>query len=412
MAGKKMLFSTFGKVLLLAALWPVQALAVPTCESTYSRRTDYIHTSAQILSTGVTISALRDLPIGSVLFRQYIQPVNMSSGVRNCTLSSPDLETEKIYYSAYWEPDGALPAVSGQYNGGNVYETGVPGIGMTVGSNKNALLNTLPFRNNFYTTVGEGNAMAASTRMIGSDGLEVLLVKTGNIAAGTWNVPINYPPIVYYVKYEANLLNPPTQAPFTDYGYRLTISGSVNVVAGTCQTPDINVPMGTHSINRQTQTTEWVNFNLQLNNCPPMYGRYNRKSPDTYSTAMISWVDNTANSSGEIVKSIGKPDTPNDISFRLNPVSGYQTLAAGGSCAALTSDSDTAKGMCIEIQNNASENILTNSQANILTDANLALQQTTASYAIPLKARYARNTESVLTGGKANAAVEFTINYQ
>lgn len=411
MTRKKTLFSTFGKILLLTVLWPVQALAVPTCESTFSGRTDYVHTSAQILSTGVTISALRDLPVGSVIFRQYIRPVDIQSGARNCTLSSPDVSQEKIYFSAHWEPDGALPAVSGQYNGSNVYETGVPGIGMLVGSNKNSNLNSLPYQMNFYSTTGAGTVWAASTQARGSDGLEVLLVKTGDIAAGTWNVPINYPPIVYYVKYEANLLNPPEQAPFTDYGYRLTISGSVNVLAGTCQTPDVNVPMGTHSINRQTQTTEWVNFNLQLNNCPPMYGRYSRKSSDTYSTAVISWIDKTYSGNG-IVETTGKPDTPNDISFRLNPVSGYQTLAAGGSCAALTSDSDAAKGMCIEIQNNASENILTNSQANILTDANLALQQTTASYAIPLKARYARNTESTLTGGKANAAVEFTINYQ
>lgn len=380
-------------------LLPLTASATITCTGNYSGRTDYIDQNVQVLSNNITVSALRDLPIGSVLFRQYIfNSDKQALGVNSCISTVSAGEYVSLAHSLAIE--GAPPAVVGQYQGFNVYSTGISGIGMVVGvtyNNNSTYFASLPdvWTSQMAITDTPSNYFAVRYTL---QGFELLLIKVGDISPGVWNVPINYPALIH----SAQVTNSTDMT--KDYGYRWHINGSVNIVAGTCQTPDVTVPMGVHSIHNST-TTEWVNFNINLLNCPPMYGRYNRNSPDTSSTAGIRW-------NSETDYTTAGPDTANSIGFLLNPVSGYQTLAAGGSCAALTSDSDAAKGMCIEIQNNASENILTNSQANTLTDANLALQQTIASYAIPLRARYARNAESTLTAGKANAAVEFTINYQ
>ncbi|MEM0652797.1 hypothetical protein AAFL31_13395 [Klebsiella huaxiensis] len=389
------------KTLALASLvlFPLTVSATITCSRNYSGRANYIDQNVPILSNNVTVSALRDLPNGSVIFRQYISNTDLQAlGIADC--ASTESGGEYIKLTQFLETEGARPAIVGNYQGVTVYSTGVSGIGMALGvtlSNSSTSLSALPISSSSSksTLNPEGGGYGVYYK---GQGFELLLIKMGNISPGVWSVPINYPAIIRY-----------TQATNTtdmtkDYGYRWHINGSVNVVAGTCQTPDVTVPMGVHSLQDST-TTEWVDFNINLLNCPPMYGRYNRNSPDTSATAGIRW-----NSDSDYTTA--GPDTANSISFLLNPVSGYQTLAAGGECATLTNDTDMAKGMCLEIQNRDAVNVLTNAKANTRTDAKLALQQTIASYAIPLRARYARNTQSILRAGKADTAVEFTINYQ
>ncbi|VUS79844.1 fimbrial protein [Klebsiella spallanzanii] len=387
-------------VLALLVLLPLTASATITCTGNLSGRTDYINQNVPVLSNNVTVSALRDLPTGSVIFRQYISNTDLQSlGVKGCESTIPGGENLQLLHAIDF--DGSRPAVIGNYKGMNVYSTGISGIGMVIAitfDNNSTSLVAIPYIN----TASRVNTANFESSGFGvffkGQGFELLLVKMGNISPGIWNVPINLPAIVRYT-------HPTNSTDMTkDYGYRWHINGSVNVVAGTCQTPDITVPMGVHSLQDST-TTGWVDFNINLLNCPPMYGRYNRNSPDTSSTAGIRW-----NSDSDYTTA--GPDTANSISFLLNPVSGYQTLAAGGECAALTNDTDMAKGMCLEIQNRDAVNVLTSVKAHQRIDAKLALLQTIASYAIPLRARYARNTQNNLRAGKADTAVEFTINYQ
>lgn len=380
-------------------LLPFVSFASITCTKNYSGRTSYIDQNVSVLGKSTTVSALRDLPVGSVLFRQYIYDADSQViGVDGCISNVADGEYLKLVHAL--EIKGGLPAVVGQYQGLDVYSTGVSGIGVVVAvtySNSSTLLSGLPDSSTLQTKIS--NVESGHFGSVYSDqAFELLLVKVGDISPGTWLVAFNYPAITRSA--QATNATGVTQ----DYGYRWNISGAVNVVAGTCQTPDVTVPMGEHSI-AQSTTTEWVDFNINLLNCPPMYGRYNRNASDSSSTAVIRWRSVTD-------YTIAGPDMANSIGFLLNPVSGYQTLAAGGECAALTDDTDMAKGMCLEIQNRDNVNVLTNSKANTLTDSDLTLLQTTASYAIPLRARYARNNESTLRAGKADTAVEFTINYQ
>ena len=135
-----------------------------------------------------------------------------------------------------------------------------------------------------------------------------------------------------------------------------------------------------------------------------MYGRYGSGNP-TISMATNQWL---------VTGSIeGPPDQPNTLGLSLNPVSGYETLASGGQCAKLTPGTDTASGACLEIQNATGTNVLTNSFTNTVTDSGLTLLASAASYQIPLKARYGLIAgSSTMTAGKADSAIEFTINYQ
>lgn len=380
-------------------LLPFVSSASITCAKNYSGRTSYIGKNVSVLGKSMMVSALRDLPVGSVLYRQYIYDADTQViGVDGCISNVSGGEYIKLVHALNIE--GALPAIVGQYRGFNVYSTGVSGIGMVVTvtyNNNSTSLFGLPDSSTLQTKISDVEATPFGS-VYTDQAFELLLVKVGDISPGVWTVAFSYPAITRSA--QATNATGVTQ----DYGYRWEISGSVNVVAGTCQTPDVTVPMGEHSIAEST-TTEWVDFNINLLNCPPMYGRYNRNASDSSSTAVVRWRSSTD-------YTIGAPDMANSIGFLLNPVSGYQTLATGGECAALTDDTDMAKGMCLEIQNRENVNVLTNSKANTLTDSGLTLQQSTASYAIPLKARYARNNESTLRAGKADTAVEFTLNYQ
>ncbi|EIX9036624.1 TPA: type 1 fimbrial protein [Klebsiella oxytoca] len=390
----------------LISVWSPWGQAATTCEKNYSGRTDYINYTVPILSSGIIISAMRDLPIGGILFRQVIKdPDSTSIGFYECSNNSGGLES--VARTTGFYADGALPGIVSTWSGHNVYDTGVPGIGLVLlhggyGSAMQESSHGLRFPH-FQT---ENLLTFGSSLMGGGNGmgvwvLEILLVKTGDIPAGTWTVPINLPPMVINAQLTGDLSPVSVKK---DYGSRFTISGSVNVLAGTCQTPDVSVPMGQHEVSGSTVNTNWVDFNISLLNCPPMYGRYSKNHPEA-SQATNQWM-----ASGSIE---GLPDQPNTVGISLNPVNGYETLASGGQCAKLTPSTDTASGACLEIQNVTGTNVLTNSFTNTVTDSGLTLLASAASYQIPLKARYGLIAgSSTMTAGKADSAIEFTINYQ
>ncbi|EIZ1084161.1 hypothetical protein QP732_27365 [Klebsiella oxytoca] len=386
----------------LISLWSSWGQATIICEETASGRSDYVDYSVPILGSGMIISAMRDLPIGGILFRQVIKNPDTSwLGLMFC--GSDTNEIEFANRTLRFGPEGALPAVISDWSGHNVYDTGVPGIGMvlrfSVYSGTTSDNKIFPYYFVEPDVPFKPGGLSASSITVNQFSIELLLVKTGDIPAGTWSVPINLPPMVIDVTLTGNV------GDFTkDYGPRLNISGAVNILAGTCQTPDVNVPMGEHDVSGSTVNTNWVDFNISLLNCPPMYGRYGSGNP-TISMATNQWL---------VTGSIeGPPDQPNTLGLSLNPVSGYETLASGGQCAKLTPGTDTASGACLEIQNATGTNVLTNSFTNTVTDSGLTLLASAASYQIPLKARYGLIAgSSTMTAGKADSAIEFTINYQ
>ncbi|WP_154675887.1 fimbrial protein [Entomohabitans teleogrylli] len=383
--------------LLIITGWSSLLHATITCTRSWSQRTDFLDTNAPVVAEGVNISALRDLPVGGVLFRQTVKMVDPTPLGFYCRTDSESTETTPVY--TYWTTEGALPAITGTYSGHNAYNTGIPGIGV-------AIIWATSTGGNYAFPYSMTGSIIAQSSLQGAAGyynnyfLDIVFVKTGDIPAGVWNVPVSLPPIIMYRE------APEAQGVNKEYGLRIHIAGSVNVVAGTCETPDVVVPMGQNAIDGSVVNTRWVDFSVNLLSCPPMYGRYDRTTK-VPTSATNQWL-------GEGVEPVsGMPDTTNAIKVLLNPVEGYETLASGGKCAKLTSSSDMAGGACLEIQNASGANVLTSSFSGVAADSGLSLLSRISGYTIPLKARYGLiNGNTAMSAGKADSAVEFTINYQ
>lgn len=56
----------------------------------------------------------------------------------------------------------------------------------------------------------------------------------------------------------------------------LNITGTINIISQTCQTPDVNVPIGQVGINQTFKgkgtASAWQDALIRLTNCPQFYG--------------------------------------------------------------------------------------------------------------------------------------------
>lgn len=140
----------------------------------------------------------------------------------------------------------------------------------------------------------------------------------------------------------------------------------VNIIPGSCTTPDVVVSLGSHSPKELPSlgaSTNAVDFSIALNACPMGI---------------------------------------NSIKFRLDPVTAVVDSAQ--SVVALDASS-TAAGLGVQILDGAGAPLPLSENRTFSTSVNLG-----GSYQIPLKARYYR-TGTVSTG-KANSSVQFTIQYE
>ncbi|SIT41091.1 putative Fimbrial protein [Paraburkholderia piptadeniae] len=196
--------------------------------------------------------------------------------------------------------------------------------------------------------------------------LNFAFVKYGPVTGGTINLPGT---IV-----QAGVSVTTTPNPLTNYVMAPQQIANVTLVGGptfapvACATPNVTVPMGTHSNTEFSGvgpiSTAPASFNISLNNCP----------------AGI-----------------------NSIKYEIDAVT--TIVDASQSVVALDSAS-TARGVGVQ---------LLDANGNALP---LATQQTLpgyntsgGSYTIPLKARYYQTTAPVLAG-TANTVMTFTMNYQ
>jgi len=309
-----------------------------------------------------SITIGRDVPIGTVVFRQKIAVNNFVY----CTSTSGATSVRydrSITYSN-------LPALSLWGTGdlaGKVYQTGVSGLGMLIKDNNG----TAPYNisNTYGVNTGTGGLNATNT-------LELQLIKTApTVAAGT--VQGASLPIAQYV---VGVGGGMTAATFPTAN--VTITGAVSIVARTCQTPNVNVAMGTHTVaefNGIGTGTAWNDFTLALNNCPAFNGVYG----------------NTDNSL-----------TANSIKYRLDPTAGVD--AANPNVLKLNRGTPEATGVGIQIANDLGAPL---ALQTLLPSGIVPTAVEGASYSIALKARYLQ-TGAAVTGGPANAAMTFTIDYQ
>jgi type 1 fimbria pilin len=418
--------SATGALIAGALLYSASASALVTCTVPrvngvdVATPPDYVELNVPILSSSVTVSALRDLPFGSELFSQRITNIGaMSTSYSNCTSNSGT--KENFYVVTKIEFENGTPPVVGQLNGYDIYETGTPGIGYSLVWRDNVTIRSLPQEKSVVSASEEPYANSIN---VGSGYFYLALVKTGDIPAGTWNLPIDIPAIITYAQPGENM-----EADFNVKGQRIRISGSLNVVAGSCQTPDVYVQLGEYEITEEIEqvnwSSPWKEFNIQLINCPVMAGRY--EDFLSFTNATNSWAGE-----GNRNTFVGDPWYPTVIAYRLDPVNELGATYGGLTCLKTDAAANGAEGVCIEIHDMSlpNANLGSGSFSNALAASNHDwrgkaflnqdyLGSSATSYTIPLRARYSRLRQTSSSGtvvplkaGPANASVEFTIFYE
>ena len=246
------------------------------------------------LSGSFTIG--RDLPVGSIIYQRIIP----TSGANWVVCSPAGLYSAVLSYTS--TPYPLASYTSPTY--GNVYQTSVPGIGavITGGSPATALPATLATIN--FT--GGGDALT-----LGSSGQTTLyLIKTGPVSPGTLTgsgLPVTHQ----------------TEGTNSLEALVSSFTGAINIVAGTCVTPNVTVNLGTHTLSELKgvgTSTGLVNVPIQLNNCPAFYGQ-----------------------AQTVIGGTALPVTANTLSFQVNPTTsvvnasqGVMALTSTGSGAATT----------------------------------------------------------------------------
>lgn len=217
--------------------------AAISCAFTSGSQT--INSVMPILKSQLTVG--RDVPVGTVIYRQKYDSSQYSQIY--CT-DTGNFQTKRYYVSntkakANW---------TGQPFPYAVYETGLPGIGFAYVWRGNPL--------NYDVDIYSSNQGWAYTTFLD---LDIYFIKIGPVTPGNINLA-TFPGVMVaaeWVNGKLNILN-------------LSLSGNMQIVSKTCQTPDVYVDLGSNSIEplvagSQTETTR-KSFNVILKNCPTWYG--------------------------------------------------------------------------------------------------------------------------------------------
>ncbi len=156
----------------------------------------------------------------------------------------------------------------------------------------------------------------------------------------------------------------------------LSFRGSLNIIPFTCQTPDVAVPMGKYKTTDFTgvgSTSQWVDFNIELDNCPGNYPAYFQAK--------------------------------NQMSLLINPVYGNPTPDS----FSLKSGTGSATGIDMQVRKQNDTSLITmgtgfDPMGPVTGNTGIT------RFRIPLQARYIQSGGQV-TPGLAESALTFTINY-
>ncbi|CQJ04944.1 fimbrial protein [Yersinia frederiksenii] len=256
-----------------------------------------------------------------------------------------------------------------------VYQTSIPGVGVTFSSDLNN--KSLPTNAYTFTSTDSGTMYTANVKI----NTVVTFVKLGPISPGTFNAS-TLPTVRLDLAADPSMSGMPMRV------YNLSFTGSIAVRAGTCTTPDVNVPMGSHDMNQLSaigSTTAWVDASIKLTNCPVLAGRLQEV---------------TSSSLGKIVKT--------QIILVLSPTTG---LTPEGYLDIDRSVPNAANGVAIQLASGTVNSpTLLNLKAVAGNTFSIASATTATTVNFPFVARYIK-TQTPITPGQANGKMTFTISY-
>lgn len=371
-------------MVLLSALLSMPALAA-TC--TYDPGRGPITKTLPLVTANISVGA--DVAIGSVIHLQRISGVNDAAyPVIRCSTDGGGTFTVDQHVSLV-SPGALVPGWSGVYAGA-LYQTSLPGIGVAFtnsdGQNTGSAFTSSPLFKWSFDVV-DGVTFYPPIR----DVVTLVFIKTGPVSAGVIN-GAQLPTSVLNLSSTTAVTGLPSTA------FRLNFSGVINVTVSSCQTPDMNVPMGSYSLDRyfngKETATPWVPFNIRLLNCPAFFGNYTAAS-----NPPISYLEGTSSAGTRIFNSVVTSISPT-----------YGAFDSGQGIINLDGAKDSAQGVGIQLASGPAQS----SFPGIL-DLSIPLRipvysTEVSEKTIPLMARYVA-TSGTVTPGPANSKVVFTINY-
>ncbi|MNJ32280.1 Type-1 fimbrial protein, A chain precursor [compost metagenome] len=366
-------------ILTAALLWSMAASAMAvTCKYEGVEPPDGIM-PLQISAINVG----RDLPLGTEVFRQTFMVLASQRSTVVCEFAPFQrwfqYTVSAVYPKANWS--------TGPY-ANKVYKTDIPGIGVVFKNELDGVLPMTTAKSSVTCTAGYQCVQVVSRE---KSSFELVLIKIGDVSPG--------------VLRGSRLPQLTLQGYFGDARmllYKVNHSGDIQIVANTCKTPDVLVPMGTHlskTFTKVGSATGWKEFNIALNNCPAFHGIYAENDS--------SWISQGGKNPG----GDGYPGyrTQNNLQLRIDPArpainasNGVLSLDPGGSGSA-----PAATGIGVQIADRYSNPL----PLATVRSSNIYLREYESNYTIPLRARYLQ-TSSKVTPGPANASATFTLIYQ
>ncbi|MEM5345166.1 fimbrial protein [Paraburkholderia azotifigens] len=313
-----------------------------------------------------SVTVPRDAPVGTML-TGWTAASGPYIGMWNCTAYSGG--AIGAYGSSLLSTTGTATSSGGRPY--TVYASGYPGIGIIIAMYDGESTGGCSGFYNEYD-IGSyspwyGSGCGGSGTVSGPVGgiVSVALVKTANqVVAGTLP-PMQVAKVAPGTTFSGGNIKTGSSI-YTAYTVTFTTS-VVQIINGSCTTPDVSVPLGTWSTTSFTgagSTTTAVGFNVSLNNCPAGM---------------------------------------NSISYRVDPTT--SVLNSPQSVVALDSSS-TATGVGVQLLNNSSNPLPLSSYQTFSGYSS----STGGSYTIPLKARYYQ-TGATVGPGPANTSMTLTMQY-
>lgn len=335
-----------------------------------------------------------DLSLGTIIYRGDTRQNSSIPDVIEC-IGTPNESFSYTYQQKVLNPPLPLSNWQGYPYSGKVYQSGVPGIGVAIVTGSGEAITHL----NSVTTINTTRQLSPSGSLsfsVSNASTRLVLIKIGEVTPGSYMFNSSNLPVVQHIIDNSpghpSILASPLSV------FRLTFSGSMSVNAQTCLTPNANVEMGSYNIHSDFSgigsVTQWVDVNLLLKDCPTFYGKYDDSNYPVFLDANNGGIIN-------IPASIA-----NSIGIRLMP--NTQTVTDFPGVMAIDAESTiSASGVGIQIGwGEVSPTIFDFSQEKKLTLPKYGL----ANIRIPLFARYIQ-TDTIMTPGRADGKLTFTINY-
>ncbi|QIG04896.1 fimbrial protein [Proteus sp. ZN5] len=379
---------------LMLLLFPVaEVMAKPDVHCFTIKPTIQLH-----ISVGGSVFLGPDAPIGTILYQGYVDTATYKYNYQcNGDFTNPD----EVYRIAETETSRMLSISGTHIKGGGipdaVYQTNLPGVGVRFFVKKEYdrpimagqevdLFGT--FTREISLKILNG---AHGISYYGKPHLSYSLIKTGPIQPGNAHFTAHNQVIINFPNDRLDHVVAP-EFPYTFFDTYIT--GSVNVFSSSCKTQDYTVELGKHKTSEMPtkgSSTNWVNSDIILTNCPAFRGYYSGKKGNVVSTEVgHTFPDRDPNELRVTIKPVNPaiPEYPG--TFKVNDVPG------------------AAKGVGIQLAfGDVGEDFV---KFNTPTAFAQPVTEKAGTVSIPLRARYIR-TDDRISAGRADGAATFMIEY-